>query len=66
MEKFTDKACCMEIIQKQMASLATEVRATKAEVVYLHKENAELRVLIEETHAFMIGKKMEGIKISNQ
>eukprot|EP00957_Ditylum_brightwellii_P057497 4359237-Ditylum_brightwellii.AAC.1 len=35
MEKFTDIACCMEIIQKQMTSLATEVRETKAEVAYL-------------------------------
>ena len=65
MEKFTDIACCMENIQKQMASLATEVRETKAEVAYLRKENAELRVLIEEMHALMIGKKMEGLHISN-
>eukprot|EP00957_Ditylum_brightwellii_P042601 3226034-Ditylum_brightwellii.AAC.1 len=56
----------MENIQKQMASLAAEVRETKAEVAYLLKENAELRVLIEEMHVFMIGKKMEGIQISNQ
>eukprot|EP00957_Ditylum_brightwellii_P133026 10143520-Ditylum_brightwellii.AAC.1 len=49
-----------------MASLATEVRETKAEVEYLHKENAELRVLIEQMNVFMIGKKMEGIQISNQ
>eukprot|EP00957_Ditylum_brightwellii_P025744 1947771-Ditylum_brightwellii.AAC.1 len=66
MEKFTDIACCLGNIQMQMASLSTEIRETKAEVAYLRKENAELKILIEEMHAFMIGKMMEGIQISNQ
>eukprot|EP00957_Ditylum_brightwellii_P046470 3526564-Ditylum_brightwellii.AAC.1 len=66
MEKITDIASCMDNVQQKMALLTIEIRETKAEVAYPRKENADLRVLVEEMHSFLIGKKVEGIQVRNE
>eukprot|EP00957_Ditylum_brightwellii_P016678 1253999-Ditylum_brightwellii.AAC.1 len=66
MEKCTDIASCMENVQEKIASLTSEIRETKAEIAYLRKENEDLRVLVEEMHLFLIGKKVEGIQNRNE
>eukprot|EP00957_Ditylum_brightwellii_P191282 14564558-Ditylum_brightwellii.AAC.2 len=49
-----------------MASLTSEIRETKSEVAYLRKENADLRVLVEEIHLFLIVNNVEGIQVRNE